>query len=163
MGAKNCLIGIAAVLSLLRAGSAHAQTTGQGSLAFGIGRYSNGYSGGRVAQFGGGGEAIGHGVGIGGDALFTAGGSDAFLESSFMVRYHFPRAGAARRIEPFAGAGYTLLSPLTEFGGISSCTMGGGLTYWLGREGLRFELRQVVLVQGYSTRYWTARIGLSFR
>jgi len=52
---KACLIGFAVLLSA--AGTATAQTTGQGYAIAGRGMYANLFSSGPVTQFGGGGEA----------------------------------------------------------------------------------------------------------
>jgi hypothetical protein len=60
--------------------------------------------------------------------------------------------------------GVTWVGVLDERNGIGGVNMGGGLTYWLGREGVRIEFREVVFNNGsHETEYWTARIGISFR
>ncbi len=162
MISRTCVI---AVVALLASGAARAQTTGEGSVAVGPGAYSNGVSAGPVIQFGGGGEAIvKRAFGIGGEASLTGASGGGFLESSLKASYHFRPQGATHRVVPFVSGGYTLLGTLTERGGLNGVNFGGGLTYWLGREGVRVEVRDVVLDTGFrTTQYWTARIGLSFR
>jgi len=149
---------------LLLAGSAAAQTTAEGSVTFGAGGYSNGFTSGRVLQFGGGGEAVvNRRVGIGGDVLLTGGGGDAWVEWTSKAEYRFIQAGAAR-VTPFVSGGYTLLGALTERGGFNGANVGGGILYSLGREAIRIEARDVVFNTGFrNTQYVTVRISLTFR
>jgi hypothetical protein len=162
MISRICLI---AVIALSTSGTARAQTTGEGWAGFGAGAYSNRFSSGRVIQIGGGGEAVVQkAFGFGGDMLLGGGGGDAWIESSLRASYRFHRQGATRHVVPFVSGGYTRVGALTERGGVNGVNVGGGLTCWLGHEGVRFEVRDVVFDTGFqTTQYWTARIGISFR
>jgi hypothetical protein len=70
-----------AIVALAMIRVAHAQTTGDGTVVFGTGAYSNGFSSGPVMQFGGGGEAVSdHRIGVGGDVLVAAARSAGWVE-----------------------------------------------------------------------------------
>src|SRR3982751_273830 len=92
------------VAALLLAGPASAQTTGEGSVTFGGGGWSNGYNWGGMAQFGGGGEAVvNRRIGVGGDVMISGAGGDGFLETSFKGDYRFV---GKQRATPFVSGGY---------------------------------------------------------
>jgi len=159
MASQMC---VCATLLLLVSGSARAQTTGEGLLTFGAGGYSNGYNSGRVVQFGGGGQAfVTPRIGIGGDALLTAGGGDGWLEASERLEYRFE---TKTRTTPFVSGGYTRLGAITDLGGFNAVNFGGGIAHSFGRESIRLELRDVMLANGpRTTHYATVRVSLAFR
>jgi hypothetical protein len=163
MAWRSCLIGLAGLM--LSAGVSNAQTSGQGYFMGGAGTYSNGFSSGRVVQFGGGGEAlIQNRVGIGGELGLARGGGDAWATLSLDASLHFPKQGATRGIVPFVSGGYTRMAFFTESGGSNALNVGGGLTYWVSaRKGLLLEFRDVVYRALGTDQYWAARVGIAFR
>ena len=80
------------------------------------------------------------------------------------MSYRFSAIGVTKRTEPFLSGGLTMLGALTEPAGQNGFNVGGGLTHWFGREGVRIELREVMFGNGaWTTQYWTVRIGIAFR
>jgi len=70
------------------------------------------------------------------------------MESSLKASYHFPRQGISKRLEPFVSGRCTWLGVLDERNGIGGLTIGAGVTYWLGLEGVKIEVREVVFNNG---------------
>jgi len=134
-------------------------------------------------QFGGGGELLYQGVGVGGEILSSAqpfeGSSLRTWISSIDLSYHFGASTKRRKVEPFLTGGYTLyyVSNITlphENGG----NFGGGVNLWLWRPvAVRLEVRDNVggqflsaEFQGIGTYFLRSsrhlvgfRIGLTFR
>jgi hypothetical protein len=114
---------------------------------------------------GGGGEHVfGPGIGIGAE-LGAVGPWRNYRSAIGMFSvngsYHFLRD--RRKIDPFAGGGYTLGF---RSGSINLGNFGGGLNYWFGdRIGLRVEFRDHVYASGRSpdVHYWGFRFGITFR
>ncbi len=76
----------------------------------------------------------------------------------------FRAKSAENRVEPFVSGGYTLFF---RQGTCSGVNFGGGVNYWFkDRVGLRFELRDSVMIPGgdaRATHFVGLRIGLTFR
>ncbi|MCU0248130.1 MAG: hypothetical protein MUC42_16300 [Bryobacter sp.] len=114
-------------------------------------------------QFGGGGTGIiKHGIGFNVE-LSSIGPTRALGESigAFAVGgvYHFRRGDV--KVDPFAGAGYTLLF---RSGTGQAWNIGGGLNYWFSRHvGLRTEFRDHIWARDSGVHYWGFRFGVSFR
>src|SRR5690349_12976119 len=75
--------------------------------------------------------------------------------------YHFLKASQSGKIVPFASGGYSLFF---RSGAASGINFGGGVDYWFKeRVGLRFEVRDHVIVEYPDTHYAGFRVGLIFR
>jgi len=76
--------------------------------------------------------------------------------------YHFLRdTNKSRRLDPFAGAGYTLFF---RDGHLNLFHFGGGVNLWASRHlGARIELRDQVATYDGTVHYWGFRLGIAFR
>jgi len=136
----------------------------------GGGKYSlttlrDGTTGIGTAQIGGGGEfLIVKGLGLGLDLGYLA-SWEHFAEGLAVispdVSYHFlPREGKGK-VVPFVTAGYTCFF---QAGGQSGANVGAGMHYWFkDHVGLRFEVRDSMMLGGVTVHEAGFRIGLALR
>ena len=118
-----------------------------------------------TAQIGGGGEfLIVKGLGLGLDLGYLA-AWEHFAEGLAVispdVSYHFlPREGKGK-VVPFVTAGYTYFY---QSGGQSGANVGAGMHYWFkDHVGLRFEVRDNMMLGGGTVHEVGFRIGLALR
>lgn len=135
----------------------------QGYVFFGPGATSGSST--TWANFGGGGEGfVKGGLSVGAElGGFTP--AKAFDEGfgilSANAGYHFLKASKSGKVVPFASGGYSLFF---RSGSASGVNFGGGVDYWFKeRIGLRFEVRDHILVEYPETHYAGFRVGLTFR
>jgi hypothetical protein len=120
---------------------------------------------GGTVQFGFGGEGLlTQSAGIGGEIAYLApvkGVSNGFGIASVMGGYHFRKEGSDQKVIPFASGGYSLFFRENAGSGIN---FGGGVNYWMkGRVGLRFEVRDYMVVLDGVANLVTFRVGILFR
>ncbi len=122
--------------------------------------------GGKIAQFGGGGERrVYKRLGIGGDLgyLFPARGvGNGVGLLSVNASYHFGEGRSSQKLVPFVTGGYSLMF---RGGAVSGFNFGGGVTEWFtDRIGLRMEVRDhTVSPCGCRLHVVQFRVGLTFR
>ena len=163
----------AAVLLLALAAPVSAQpVTGLGFAVIGPGSVSDG--GDTTLHFSGGGEVLHRGVGALAEVGFlgpTAGMSDGLGVLSLNGVYHIRvRRESGRVVSPFVTGGYSMFF---RDGYANLWNLGGGIDWWLGRRvGVRFEVRDHVWSESYSSPYysyshtshfWNVRTGVVFR
>ena len=144
-------------------GTTYDEHRAQGHVFFGPGATSGSST--TWLNFGGGGEGFvkgGFAVGaeIGG---FTPASNfdDGFGILSANAGYHFLKASRSGKIVPFASGGYSLFFRSEAASGVN---FGGGVDYWFkDRLGLRFEIRDHVVVEYPDTHFIGFRVGLTFR
>lgn len=118
-----------------------------------------------TAQIGGGGEfLIVKGLGLGLDLGYLASWenfSAGLAVISPNVSYHFlPRQGKGK-VVPFVTAGYT---HFFQAGGQGGANVGAGMHYWFrDHVGLRFEVRDSMMLGGVTVHEAGFRIGLALR
>jgi hypothetical protein len=154
---------IASSVLLLMAVTGFAQETkedrGQGYVFLGPGVRSPRGSG--VAHFGGGGEALFRGFGVGGELGYLApwqNFSNGIGVASANGSYHV----ASGKVSPFLTGGYSLFFRSATLNGFN---FGGGVNYWF-RENmaLRFEVRDNVMSPSRNATHFVGfRVGLTFR
>lgn len=164
----------ALLLVLLLPGLASAQTSerpqGQAYVYFAPGVEGGGgtESGGTptgTAQIGGGGEfLIVKGLGLGLDLGYLA-AWEHFAEGLAVispdVSYHFLPRESKGKVVPFVTAGYTCFF---QAGGQSGANVGAGMHYWFkDHVGLRFEVRDSMMLGGAAVHEVGFRIGLALR
>ncbi len=114
-----------------------------------------------LKSVGGGGDGfIYKGLALGADLGYHFTGSElGFGLFSGNASYHFGGRERARKLVPFATAGYGVAF---REGALNMLNFGGGVTYWFGDHlGARFEVREYRESQNH---FLTAfRVGLSFR
>jgi len=123
-----------------------------------------------TVHLGGGGEGfIYRGLGVGAEIGYMALWSrfnDGPGVGSVNASYHFHHRATAGSIEPFVTAGYTLFF---RAGTSGSANFGGGINYWLARQGaVRFEARyQATHAESYAfggaDRIIEFRVGVTWR
>lgn len=116
-------------------------------------------------NFGGGGEGlIKGGLSLGGEISgFTpAQAVDQGIGIlSADAGYHFLKASKSGKVVPFVNGGYSLFF---RSGAASGVNFGGGVNYWFKeRVGVRFEVRDHIIVEYPDTHYVGFRVGLTFR
>lgn len=116
-------------------------------------------------NFGGGGEGfLKGGLSVSGEVGgFTPASSfnDGFGILSADVGYHFLKASQSRKLVPFVSGGYSLFFRSESASGVN---FGGGVNYWLKDHiGLRFEIRDHVVVEYPDIHYIGFRFGMAFR
>jgi len=135
----------------------------QGYVFFGPGATSGSST--TWVNFGGGGEGfVKGGLSVGGEiGGFTPAQNfgDGFGILSANAGYHFLKASKSGKVVPFVSGGYSLFF---RSGSASGVNFGGGLDYWFkDRVGLRFEVRDHVVIEYPDTHYAGFRLGLIFR
>lgn len=168
---KKTWLGMFLVLMLLVSAGAKAsgQSQGHGYAYFAPGgAAAKGETGTWTAHVGGGGEGFFmRNVGLGADVGYLTpirSWSDGIgtFSPSFIARFRANRD--EDRLEPFVAGGYTLFF---RQGTASGVNFGGGINYWFtDRGGVRFELRDSVMIPGgdvRATHFVGLRIGLTFR
>ena len=135
----------------------------QGYVFFGPGATSGSST--TWVNFGGGGEGfVKGGLSVGGEiAGYTPASrfDEGFGILSANAGYHFLKASKSGKVVPFASGGYSLFFRNSAASGVN---FGGGVDYWFKeRIGLRFEVRDHVLVEYPDTHYAGFRVGLTFR
>ena len=119
--------------------------------------------GGYGLHFGVGGEGLVYkGMGVGGEVGYLglaqnlSQGAGVFSPN---VSYNFRRSS---KVSPFLTGGYTLIA--NGSGAANGPNLGGGLHWWFKDHiGLRFEIRDQILLDGGQFHVVGFRIGLSFR
>jgi len=120
---------------------------------------------GGTVQFGFGGEGlVTKSAGIGGEIAYLApvkGVSNGLGIASVMGGYHFRTEGSDQKAIPFASGGYSLFF---REGAGSGINFGGGVNYWMKeRVGMRFEVRDYIVVLDGVANLVTFRVGILFR
>ena len=135
----------------------------QGYVFFGPGATSGSST--TWVNFGGGGEGfVKGGLSVGGEISgYSPAKSfdEGFGILSANVGYHFLKASQSGKVVPFATGGYSWFCRSAAASGVN---FGGGVDYWFKeRVGLRFEVRDHVIVEYPDTHYAGFRVGLTFR
>lgn len=135
----------------------------QGFVFFGPGATSGSSS--TFVNFGGGGEGfLKGGLSVSGEiAGYTPAKSfdEGFGILSGDAGYHFLKASQSGKLVPFVSGGYSLFFRSETANGIN---FGGGVNYWLKDHiGLRFEIRDHLVVESPDTHFIGFRFGMTFR
>ncbi len=146
-----------------QASAANIDRRAQGYVFFGPGATSGSST--TWVNFGGGGEGfVKGGLSVGGEvAGFTPASAfdNGFGILSANAGYHFLKASRSGKVVPFVSGGYSLFFRSSAASGVN---FGGGVDYWFkDRVGLRFEIRDHVIVEYPDTHYAGFRVGLTFR
>ena len=136
---------------------------GYGYVFFGPGWLPNGGEG--IMHVGGGGEAtFKNGAGIGAELAYLTPfrfPGDGLGTFSVNVSRHFLKTSGSEKVVPFLTGGYT---GFFREGYANGVNFGAGVNYWFKpRVGLRFEVRDNILVQDDAHHHLNFRVGLTFR